>query len=50
MALTLGRWVVSSCARSAAIAIGQYNIGKQQLQMVRVAAEGEEGICGISRF
>jgi hypothetical protein len=33
-----------------AIAIGQYDIGKQQLQMVRVALEGEQGVGGISRL
>ena len=33
-----------------AIVIGQYDIGKQQLQMVRMAAEGEVGFGGISRF
>jgi hypothetical protein len=49
MALMLGDWVVSSCQISA-IAIGQYNIGKEQLQMVRVAVEGEEGFGGSSRF
>jgi len=33
-----------------AIAIRQYHVGKQQLQIVRMAAEGEEGLGGISRF